>query len=628
MNLIDPALPTEIGPDAKEEISRRLMGPIVSIRSRRRLLEERWLYCDAAYRAEVRPERKRFKSESFDYYIPVARRSANRFVNRMVQMLLPSSDFFECYPGDEASPQRGAQADSVRAYMSYLLRRRLRIRRLVGECCRSITVFGRGIVKAGIQVTRQTVQYAGVTGPLEEVWPTARTVDPFSFYVWPENCSNIEDDVVLFEDSMVPLSHYNTMSQAHLCDPIDPDEVGNPEWPHHVIMRMQYQGFPTPSAMTGAAISSAGTPVPVQAPSKFVALSEAWFYTEQGQLVQVWLVWNVPKAPLCVRVNVAEFPEMPYFLAQSSPMAGEQYTLGLMADLEPLQMLYNDQVNQGEEARATTAFPPIALDPNMGGSNRSDQFVFGYRKKWLINNPKDAVVPIELPDTYTSALRAQANTLQMIDVLGASPRMLEGQPTRGLPRGSGAVQSLISLASADIKDACEIIETEVLTPLLARLHRLTLAFVPPQQMMRIPGTQYYPPKVMDVRELEGNWDLVWVGSQQAQELKAMAQQMTQAAQGLAKVEPLLRTQGVMINWPLFIKRMWRDGMGERGVEQIITPMPPQMMAVQAQQMAGAPPGAGPPPPNGGPPGVPAAPAADAQQMEQRAARAQQEAAAR
>lgn len=621
MNLIDPALPSQLDPQAKEDLSRRLQGPIVSIRSRRRLLEEKWLYCDAAYRAEVRPERKRFRSESFDYYIPVARRSANRFVNRMVQMLLPSSDFFECYPGDEGDPNQGFKADAVRAYMSYLLRRRLRIRRLVGEACRSFTIFGRAIVKSGVTVTRQMVNYGGVSGPLEEIWPTARTVDPFSFYVWPENCSNIEDAVLVFEDSMVPLSHYNTMSQAGLCDPLDPDEVGNPEWPHHVVMRMQYAGFPSPSAMTGAAISTAGTPVPIAAPSKFVALSEAWFYTEQAQLVQVWLVWNVPKAPLCVRVHLSEFPEMPYLLAQSSPMASEQYTLGLMSDLEPLQILYNDQVNQGEEARATTAFPPIALDPNAGG-NRTDAFVFGYRKKWIIQNPRDSVVPIELPDTYTSALRAQANTLQMIDVLGASPRMLEGQPTRGLPRGSGAVQSLISLASADIKDACEIVETEVLTPLLGRLHRLTQTFVPPEQIMRIPGTQYYPPKVMSVRELEGNWDLVWVGSQQAQELKAMAQQMTQAAQGLAKVEPLLNMQGSQINWPLYIKRMWRDGMGERGVEQIITQMTPQRMAVQAQQMVGAPPGAG-PPVNGGPPGPQAAPAADAQQMEQRAARAQQ-----
>jgi hypothetical protein len=162
MNLIDPSLPQAFNPDQKEEVSRRLAGPIVSIRSRRRLLEEKWLYCDAAYKAEVRPERRKFRSESFDYYIPVARRSTNRFVNRMVQMMLPSSDFFECYPGDEGNPQAGLQADSVRAYMSYLLRRRLKIRRLVAEISRSFCVFGRGIVKAGVMVTQQQVDYAGV----------------------------------------------------------------------------------------------------------------------------------------------------------------------------------------------------------------------------------------------------------------------------------------------------------------------------------------------------------------------------------------------------------------------------------------------------------------------------------
>jgi hypothetical protein len=100
-------------------------------------------------------------------------------------------------------------------------------------------------------------------------------------------------------------------------------------------------------------------------------------------------------------------------------------------------------------------------------------------------------------------------------------------------------------------------------------------------------------------------------------MKALAQQMNAAAQGIAKVEPLLNKQGVMINWPLFIKRMWRDGMGERGVEQIIMPMTPQMQQVQAQQMVNQ---AGPPPP-GGPPGPPAGPGANAAQVEQRMNRA-------
>jgi hypothetical protein len=215
------------------------------------------------------------------------------------------------------------------------------------------------------------------------------------------------------------------------------------------------------------------------------------------------------------------------------------------------------------------------------------------RKVWNVSDPS-AVQVIPVADVGQSSNRAVAQTLGLINALGVGGGLSEAQPTRGLPRAGYAVSNLISLAMADIKSMCEAIEEDILTPTLHDLHRLTLAFVPRQQVIMIPGTQDFPPRMLDVSQIEGNWNLVWVGSQQNQDIQGRSERMIQFLSGLGKVEPQLMRLGWKINWPPLTKRAWRDGLGERGIEQFIVPMTPEeLMMAQQQGMPVMPPRDGP-----------------------------------
>ena len=581
--------------ETKRNIAEQLGAMCVNVRQRRQPREERWLNNHACWRGE-RNDRAMFHSDTFKHYIPVVRRAIERAVVRGVQMLVPSPTFFEVYPGHEYDTMQGLGADSVRAYMQFLLTNKIKIKRITGQLFRCLALYHRAIVKNTLTVTDQNVSWAGYQGRLQEVWPHTRVVDPFAFYVWPETATDMSEAVLIFEDVMLPYAEYQQYVQLGVTDDIPRGELTAPEWPRHLTRRLASEGLSEPSAI-GVVLGPDGTTVGVRSggtvepAGTFVALTEAWFTLRGQYRVMAWLVWNAQGGARCVRLQLNPYPEPPYRMTLDRSLPGEHYTSGVMDDLEPLQILFNDQVNASEEARVLTTFPPIAVD--RGRVPRTEQIKWGVRKVWNVADPT-AIRIMEVADVGQSSNRAVAQTLGLINALGVGGGLSEAQPTRGLPRAGYAVSNLISLAMADIKSMCEAIEEDVLTPTLHDLHRLTLAFVPRTQLIMIPGTQDYPPRAIDVSQIEGNWNLVWVGSQQNQDIQGRSERMIQFLSGLGKVEPSLMRLGWKINWPPLTKRAWRDGLGERGIEQFIVPMTPEeLMMAQGMGMPVVPPRDGP-----------------------------------
>lgn len=586
------AQPTQPVPaKAAEQLAQRYATLIMQVRDRRKTWDDIKLRNHAAWHARS-TGREQYKSEMFNHYIPVVRRAAERFIVRATQTLLPTPKFFEVFPGDEYDVAMGRSADSVRAFHHYNMTQRLKIRRLVNQLLRTLFLYEQAIVKTGVRLTDAPVQFGMYSGQLREVWPHSRAVDPFSFYVWPETVTDIEDALLVFEDIMMPYQEYEGFAQRKVAQPIIQRELGKPEWPRHLTERLQHLGMADPDdANTGQGNGTGSgerADEQLQRPENFVALTELWPKIG-GRFYQMWLAWNVPKGPRLVRFNAAPYPVPPYRKGTMRPLPSEHYTSGMMDDLEPLQILYNDQVNQTEEARAITSVPPIIIDPSLVG--RGDSIKFGPRQRWYVS-PEGVQIP-KIPDTSVNGLRAQQHTLTLINSLGGAGPTTEGQPQRGLPRAGFAVTSLISLAMGEIKDGGEIIEQDVLTPMLMDTHRWTMAFVPPTQLMRIPGTSAFPdPRTMTLNDLAGGWHFQWVGTLQSQDQQVRAQRLLAAIQQLGAVEAQLQMQGWMINWPDLLKMAWRDGLGERGVEQIVVPMPPEMRMQMMLQQLGAAGGAG------------------------------------
>jgi hypothetical protein len=594
-------LPDQTGDAALREEIRTTYAPLIrSIEQRRRPLEEVWLRALAAWKAEhTRPG---FRGEWFNHYIPALRRAVERFVTRTVQMLFPSTAFFDVQPMSDSADEDGlaTQAAAWQGYLTWLLTTRIRARSLVKQAVRCFLLFQRAIVKTGLDVQHND---RGTW-----VWPMAWVVDPFALYVWPETVTALEDAELIFEHTLMPWERYRAHAASGVADPLDRRELTTPEWPTYYVRRLQQSGFSVPTdAQSGPPAEGQAPPTPSVA---FVSLTELWFRRE-ARWVQAWVVWNVAGGPRVVRVRFAQFPVPPYRMALARQLPGEHYTSSMASDLEPLNVLLNDEVNMTLEGQATALNPPAVVNPDLVA--RADTFVFRPRAKWL-GDPA-GVKWMEPPNTLSAGFQGIQMTLGFIDSFSGSNPLAEGQPTRGMPRAGFAVSSLIGLSMADIKDVAETIEDELLTPLLMDCYTLTLRFVPPQQVIVIPGSEAVARTRITAQELMAPMQFRWIGSLQSQDVRLRAQQELTVLNVLGRLyEPMVR-QGWDIDFGLLGKHLWRDTVGGRMADKIIrrvAPGPPPG-AVPA-----APPAAGPVAPGG--PMAGAVMAATPEQAERQVAR--------
>ncbi len=570
---------------------------VPSVRSRRRPLEEGWLYCHAAYRGV--PTRQFYLGGTSNHYVPAARREVERAVTRSVRQVMPSQEWFEIYPWAEADVEQGREAENMRAYLLYDLIKYVGARKWVTNMFRTHYLYGRAITKTTILVT-----------PTGDVWPTTRAVDPFAFFTWPETADHRDDVQCIFEDAMYPWVEYARLAKNGICKALDPNDVTTPQCPTYWTSRLQSMGFTDPT--------TTGAPGPKpNSGALFVALSEVWLKTVDGWR-QTWVAWNVKGGPKIVRDQASPYGEHPYRWTAARSLPGEAYGSGMMADLEPLQCWLNDTINLTQDGLFVAMSPPVVIDPSELGR---DDFTWRPRARWSAD--PNAVKMLSVPDTSKAGGAGIQMVLGFFQQFSGTNSLSEGQPPRGLPRSGFAVSSLISLAMADLTAVCEAMEDEVLTPALSDLARLGMQFTPEHQRMNIPSVMGLPPRTVNMRELYGDWTYRWVGSAQSQDMQVKSQRMLTLAGLLAKAAPTLATSGLTVDWVTYFTRLWRESMGERGAETILRKMTPQEMLLKLvteqglpglQQIAGV---GGPPPamggagPPGGQPGGPQAGAAKA-----------------
>lgn len=562
-------------PDSKKGWGEWLAPLLSDIRSRRSTQETQWLLYHDSWRG-VRT-RSYFKSEMFNHFIPAARKAVEKYVTRGAQMLVPSPEFFEVYPGDEQSSPAGKQAESVLTFHRNLWSRKIKPYPLVRQLLRSYAIYSRAIVKSYVRVVR--------TGGRVEVWPHLRAVDPFNFYLFPETVNDVDEATLLFEDTMMPWETYQVNVENKITDAISQSDLTAPAWPAHWTQRLASgSGIVEPSATTTAKTEGQGDegkrPL-----IRFVALTDVWIH-RGDHWEEMWLVNNVPDGPRVVRQNERKFPRSAYRHAAARDLPGEHYTTGLMDDLEPLQTLLNDQVNMTLEGQATLFSPPTVVNPDL--VTRMSSVVFRPRAKWL-GDPAGFKF-LEPHDTTKAGYAGISFTMGLMDSYSGMGPLADGSPTRNMPRSGFAISSLLQASMADITDAARMIEDMILTPAMGDLHRLTMEFVPPTQVLRIPGAKDFPARSMGIQDMAGEWDFKWVGSLQSQEYQVRAQRLVAVLGQIGKMYPVIQEdlirRGKRINFELLLKRAWRDGLGERGADSIIEDLSPQeMMQIQLERLA-------------------------------------------
>lgn len=564
-----PPVDLEVGKEPekvdREDLARRFAATTDDVRARRLQIEDEWL---KAHDAWIGVQTYSFYESEFKHFIPAFRRTIEKQVTRMTMQLMPHHEFYQIYPGDETDAEQDKEMVGIHRFMDWLLTDHIKIRKVAKQLVRTFCLYSRCISKNTVRVYDMPKMSQGrTTGTVQQVWPTTRAVDPFSFYVWPETSTSLEDSIMCFEDIIMPYQEYEEQVALGLADPIDQADLSPPVWPWHLSQRLDRVGLVTPNPMDRSLSGDHG-----QGPARqaFVQFAEIYFRGAKNRWIMGWLVRNVTGGPKFTRLHFSRYPRPPYRMAMARELPNQHYTPGLGQDIEALQVLLNDQFNQGEEARAVASGPPVILDP--GKVKRADSFVFGYRRKWY--GDPTGVKLLEIPDTSVSALRAAQFTMAYMEGFGPSG-LMQGQPPRGTPRGSAAVAQLVSMAGADLVDAAKTIEEECLTPTIQDLFDLVVSFTPELQIAQIPGAEGYRPKLMTMNEVFGGWRFKWAGASHFQDKQADAQQAMAYFQNLIRMSDLLHQQGWKVDWATLNRILWKDILGERRLANILQQMTPE-----------------------------------------------------
>lgn len=558
----------KLNPDNDIELARELEGIIPNIRDRRRTVVEEWLRIHKAWKGV--DVRSFFASEMFNHNIPYFRRSVERFTVRGAQMVLPNTDFFEVTPADEFDDEAGKNADSVQHYELYVLKKKIRTYAVVKQLFRTWALYGRSILKTGIRVVKEDGK--------ENVWPTARAIDPFMFIMWPETVSDVTDAQLVVEDAFVTYEQYEDDVKEGRAKEINKDDLTDPTWLDLITRRLQTSGITEPNEKANNATNETKSPVR----TKWVFRSEVWYRVDKGWQ-WCWIVWNLKSGSKIVRKSTVVFPRPLFRVSIARELPGEQYTTSMGNDQEPLQGLLKDQINMLLEGQAVQFAPPAAVDPNL--ITRASSLVYRPRAKWLV--PPEGVKWMEPRDTTKQAYQGVHFTMGLMDTFSGASPLAEGQPIRNMPRAGFAVSSLLSMSLSDLRDVARSLEEDILSPMLGDIFALTIRFIPESQIMRIPRTANFPGKLMTRGDLNGDYAFEWIGSLQAQDNQDRANRLMTLFGALAKsgqiIMPDLQARGKRINWLAILKRLWRDGLGERGADSIIEDIEPG----QAQPMPGA-----------------------------------------
>jgi hypothetical protein len=557
--------------DDDKTLVQELEGLIPNVRDRRKTVVEDWLRIHQAWKGTY--NRSFFHSEVFNHYVPYFRRSVERFTVRGAQMVLPTNEFFEVFPVDEGDDEAGKQAESVMQYLLYVMRTRIRMYSVVKQLYRTWALYGRSILKTGVKVVKEDGK--------QVVWPTARAIDPFMFIMWPETVSDVADAQILVEDRFVTYEQYQDDVSEGRAKEIDRSKITDATWSDLIVRRLQTSGLTEPR--TSASEPSAKSETKPAPKTQFVHVSEIWFRVKAGWRF-LWIVWNLEGGAQIVRKSTATFARPLYRVSIARELPGEQYTTSMGNDQESLQVLLNDQINMQLEGQATQFAPPAAVDPNL--VTRASSLVFRPRAKWLV--PPEGVKWMEVKDTTRHTMQGIHWTMGMMDQFGGSSPLAEGQPIRNMPRAGFAVSSLLSMSLSDIRDVARSLEEDILSPFLSDLYALTVQFVPKSQVIKIPRTGNFPGLTTTLKDLEGNFTFNWVGSLQSQDYQDRANRLMTLFGAITKagqiIMPDLQSRGKQINWTAILKRLWRDGVGERGADSIIEDIPQDLQPVNPVPM--------------------------------------------
>lgn len=545
------------------------------VKSRRSELEDEWL---AIQRMSVldHDEGKKYNGRS-NAYLPVYARARKTLISAICKGLFPSDEYMDVADRENGESE---EAKAVKTVIQYEFECSARIRSKIKPFIGQFVDFGWSPLKRWyrtdkiLKPKRMRVRQ-GVIPNLQTTYDEGFTISArsaFNVVVYPEWAEEKRDLQIEAERIDVPVSYVNAMasgSNPRWLNVKEALEAGssldNFDWMNQSTM-YDVSSIPNVTEFRNKTDSHVSSVIIVEAWFRMVLPKEQYAPDEDSTLPVPTRAVFVNGVPVMCRRNTFYDQQSPLEYAADNQIAGSFYGSGAGRLVRSLQYLANDFANQTNDV-GIYGLNPITLVNTNYFSGPVDNLRPGkvYRTRDVEQAMKFVKPDVEIVQ-YGQTLLSQIVTMAQ-DGSGA-PQILQGTKAASTATGS---QLQMQGAQNPIQDTIEDLETQVMVPCMKAAWELNVQFRNKPLLRTMLGEK------VSILPADINIDPEYrfLSSSQAMNRQARQQGLMMFAQLMQPLLPLLQQQGKTVDPVPILQKAWTDGLGNRGFDKVIIPIPMQ-----------------------------------------------------
>lgn len=522
--------------------------PCQMARDNRRDLEETWLQ-DLRLWSCLLDNAGYVGNSSF--FVPELNDQVESSVERNLTALFPSGDFCQ------AIAMKSTQAETAKKItmaVQYELEEKVKIIKQYDQHLRSKILYGTAVMKQGFERKNVEVFVRNKKGkPEKQLIPmvngvTARPVDIFRWYIYPEEVKTLQESEFQFEDQIVSKKTLDGMTG--LVNLNDVTEVTN-DIDHEWVDIERLQMVQLTNALTRYYNS--------------VLLTEVWcdFKLGNGKSVPVRGIIANKTTVIYLKRNPFWFQESPYLASKLKERPGNIfYGFSLPDKIRSQQYQMNDIANQTMDSLNYSINPIAIIDPALAGDVNSMKVKPG--AKWL--GSPEGIEFRQFPDVSPSGWRA------MNEIRGQIAQFSDSTPgvapqLQGKARSATQAAIVQSAVGTRQRISAKLEESDVLCPLAKRTHILLQQFQTEAYQIRVQGPDNgsWITETINPSDLVGDVDFVWKGESEAEKTSVYTQQL------MGFYQAALQTAGIMpgeIDFTALFKRVAKEGFKLNDIDGI------------------------------------------------------------
>lgn len=590
-------------PVIRARIKNEILPIVREVRDRRGALNITWANQFKVWDMELENEDVSGYIGRSNIYDPTGRQAIETIVTQLVAATFPGDENF----GVKArNPELQEYASDLRELLKKRIDSDAKVRAKAEDFYRQLVIAGNSPVK--LYYKRQPLnvfqrdrspnaKIPGAFGAKETFLydaPVFEVVDILNWYGYPENADDLDDCELVFEDLTISLGKLRQRVREKVYFAEDPEallkKIGSQSDAKAAAddAKLQGQSISSPSGSSGLK----GRLGRVDLTEVYVDFDPAAESEEQEKGPVPFLITMTADGEVLRAIRNPWWHQRPcYRLGRIGTQKGRLYGTGIAKVIRPLNLLLNDQTNQGNDC-ATYALNPIAkVNPNLliGGLAPIEP---GVQYEMLDVNQGLAFdrPPVELIQA-SSVLRTDTRS-QIFEAAGAPPVLQGGSAPGRAFRTATGVGTAQTNARAPLLEVVKRCEADVWQPMLFMFYMLDQQFSEGAIELFVPDAEVV--KLIDPRLLAGDWLFEWLASTQMANQQIRTEQYMKAVEVLSAsgVQQALQARGRGVDLEPLLRRLFIDGFGFKDFEKVVVPLAPPSGV--------APPGAGAGPPASAP----------------------------